>query len=124
MEKEFSVGERAKSFTHAWRGLGLFLRTTHSAWIQIGIFALVVVAGSLLQITKIEWMFLMFAGGLVLSAEAFNTALEIDMDLTSPQYHPAARDTKDIAAGAVLIASITASIIGLFIFLPHLATLF
>jgi len=62
-------------------------------------------------------MMLVLAAGLVLSAEAFNTAIEIDINLTSPEYHPYARDTKDVAAGAVLIASITALIIGLLIFL-------
>ena len=68
-------------------------------------------------------MMLVFAGGLVLAAEAINTAIEIDIDLTSPQYHPFARDTKDVAAGAVLIAAITAAIVGAFVFVPHLLTL-
>lgn len=51
-------------------------------------------------------MFLVVAGGFVLVAEAFNTALEIDIDLTSPEYHPYARDTKDVAAGAVLLSRV------------------
>jgi diacylglycerol kinase len=68
-------------------------------------------------------MLLVFAAGLVLMAEAFNTAIEIDIDLTSPDYHPYARDTKDVAAGAVLIASLTAAIIGILIFAPYLAAL-
>ena len=63
------------------------------------------------------------AAGLVLAAEEFNTAIEIDIDLTSPEFHPFARDTKDVAAGAVLICAITAAIIGLFIFVPYIAAL-
>jgi diacylglycerol kinase len=62
---------------------------------------------------------LVFAGGFVLVAEAFNTAIEIDIDLTSPEYHPYAKDTKDVAAGAVLIAACTAALIGLIIFVPY-----
>ena len=53
--------------------------------------------------------------------EAFNTAIEIDIDLTSPTYHPYARDTKDVAAGAVLLSAILAIIVGLMIFVPHIA---
>lgn len=72
--------------------------------------------GLYFQITYLDWMLLTFAAGLVLAAEAFNTAIEIDIDLTSPKYHPYARDTKDVAAGAVLLAAITACIIGVSIF--------
>jgi undecaprenol kinase len=61
---------------------------------------------------------LVFAMTAVLVAEAFNTAMEIDIDLTSPEEHPYARDTKDVAAGAVLIAVMGAVIIGLIIFVP------
>jgi len=112
----FSFVKRAKGFTHAGRGIWVFLKTTHNAWIHLAILAMMVLAGLYFHIIYIDWMLLTFAGGLVLMAEAFNTAIEIDIDLTSPQYHPYARDTKDVAAGAVLIASITAAIIGIGIF--------
>lgn len=118
-EHEFSLIKRARSFAHAGRGVYVFLKTTPNALIEALIFALVIGLGSYLNIDRIEWLFLILAGGFVLAAEAFNTAIEIDIDLTSPEYHPYARDTKDVAAGAVLIASITASIIGLMIFIPY-----
>ena len=66
---------------------------------------------------------LVFAIGLVFVTETINTAIEVDMDLTSPNYHPYAKDTKDISAGAVLISVIVALIIGLIIFLPKVVTL-
>ena len=84
------------------------------------IFVIAVIAGFYFNISRIEWMMLIFASGLVFMAEAFNTAIEIDIDLTSPEYHPFARDTKDVAAGAVLIAALTAAVIGVFIFGPYL----
>ena len=72
------------------------------------------------RITQVEWVALIFAGGMVLSAEAFNTAIEIDINLTSPEYHPFARDTKDVAAGAVLISALSATVVGILIFVPYI----
>lgn len=122
-EKRFSVVRRAKSFTHAGRGVWLVIKTTHNAWIEIALLFLAIACGAYFHITETDWMLIVFAAGLVLAAEAFNTAIEIDMDLTSPEYHPFARDTKDVAAGAVLIAALTAAIIGLLIFAPHFLAL-
>ncbi len=114
--EQFSIIKRAKSFTHAGRGIMLFVRTTHNAWIHLVFLGIALVLGFVFEIPRTDWMLLLFAGGLVLTAEAVNTAIEIDIDLTSPEYHPYARDTKDVAAGAVLIAAITAAGIGLLIF--------
>ena len=121
--KKFSIVKRAKSFTHAGRGVWILLRSTHNAWLHLLALVLAVMLGSYFGITSSEWIALVFASGLVFAAEAFNTAIEIDIDLTSPEYHPYARDTKDVAAGAVLICAITAFIISLFIFYPHIAAL-
>lgn len=118
--EEFSLVKRAKSFTHAGRGVYVFVRTTHNAWIHLIVLAGAVVLGLYLGITSTEWMFLVLAAGFVLVTEAVNTAIEIDIDLTSPEYHPYAKDTKDVAAGAVLIAATTAAVIGAFIFIPYL----
>lgn len=122
-EKEastFSLIKRARSFSHAGRGLKLFIRTTHNAWVHIAIAVVVVVLGFVYQLSEAEWGLLVFAIGMVMTAEAFNTAIEIDIDLTSPEYHPYARDTKDVAAGAVLVATITAIVIGCIIFIPKI----
>lgn len=118
--EEFSIVKRAKSFTHAGRGLALFAKTTHNAWIHLAILILAIAAGAGFGISRVEWMMLVLAAGLVLVAEAINTAIEIDIDLTSPEYHPYARDTKDVAAGAVLVAAVAAAAIGALIFAPHL----
>jgi diacylglycerol kinase (ATP) len=114
--EEFSLIKRAKSFTYAGRGIWIFIKSTHNAWVHLVILFCAVVLGIYLHITMVEWMMLVLAGGFVLVAEAFNTAIEIDINLTSPEYHPYAKDTKDVAAGAVLIAAVTALVIGIFIF--------
>jgi len=120
--EEFSLIKRAKSFTYATRGIYIFIKTTHNAWVHLVILAVAIALGVFFNITNIEWMMLVLAGGFVLVAEAFNTAIEIDINLTSPDYHPYARDTKDVAAGAVLIASLTSVIIGVFIFGHYILT--
>ena len=118
-KKEFSFVKRVKSFSHAGRGLKVFFKTTHNAWIHGIIFICAILLGVDFSITSTEWIELLLAAGLVFTAEAFNTAIEIDIDLTSPDYHPSARDTKDVAAGAVLISAVIALVVGLIIFVPH-----
>ena len=117
-ERIFSIVKRIQSFEHAGNGIRVFLKTTHNAWVHISIAVVAIFVGFVFDISQTEWMFVVLSIGFVLAAEAFNTALEFDIDLTSPGYHEFAKYTKDIAAGAVLIASITASSIGLIIFLP------
>ena len=122
-KKRFSLVARLRSTNHAWRGIGIVLKTTHNFWLHI-VFALTaVVLGFLLSISNIEWILIVLTIGFVFAAEAFNTALEIDIDLTSPEYHPYARDTKDVAAGAVLLSALTALVVGLLIFAPKIVAI-
>ena len=118
--KKFSLMRRAKSLTHAWRGIEIMVRSTHNAWLECLFSLIIVCMGFYFHITQIEWILAIFAVGFVLAAEAFNTAIEIDINLTSPEYHPYARDTKDVAAGAVLISGITAFVIWGLIFAPYI----
>lgn len=120
---DLSVIKRAKSLTHAVRGLLLFVKTTPNFWVHFVTAGILIVLGIVLKIDHTEWMLLILANGMVIVAEAFNTAIEVDIDLTSPDFHPYARDTKDIAAGAVLAAGIIAYIIDAFIFLNRIVDL-
>lgn len=119
-KKRFSILARVKSANHAWRGIKILIKTSHNAWGHIFVGLLAVYLGIIFNISNTEWLFIVLVSGLVFVAEAFNTALEIDMDLTSPQYHPYARDTKDVAAGAVLLMVIVSLTVGIIIFLPKL----
>ena len=122
-QKRFSLVRRAQSFVHAWRGVWVFLKSTHNAWVHLSILLFASILGLLYQISLTDWALVLLAAGLVIVSEAINTAIEIDIDLTSPNYHPYARDTKDVAAGAVLIASIIAIGIGALVFVPYLLPL-
>ena len=116
----FSIKKRLMSFVHASRGIWLFAKHTHNAWLHAVAFVIVISLGAYFNISRMEWIALFIVCGLVFVSEAFNSAIEVDIDLTSPEYHPYARDTKDIAAGAVLLSAIFAIIVGVLIFWPHI----
>ena len=122
-KKRFSIIARIKSANHAWRGLGILFKTTHNFWLQIFFSLVATYLGFILCISTTEWLFLVFSIGLVFITETLNTAFEIDIDLTSPNYHPYARDTKDVAAGAVLLSIILSVLIGAIIFIPKILIL-
>ena len=83
------------------------------------VFAVLAVAlGFIFQISAAQWLAVVICIGLVLALELVNTALEAVVDLASPEYHELARIAKDCAAGACLVASICAFIVGVIIFLP------
>ncbi len=119
-KEKFSVKKRGQSFCHAFNGLGKFFRTEHNAWIHSVAAIAVLILGWRLHISKTEWLGACFAIGLVLSAEAFNTCIERLADMVSPAADDRIKYIKDLAAGAVLIAAITAAIIGSIIFIPKI----
>ncbi|MFM7024551.1 MAG: diacylglycerol kinase family protein [Limnohabitans sp.] len=109
---------RQASLRHAWRGLGVFL-SQPNARIQGVAAVLAGLLGAWLGVSRFEWMVLLLTVALVLAAEALNTALEYAVDLASPEWHPLARDAKDVAAAAVLICSLCAAVVGLLVFVPY-----
>lgn len=119
-QKAWREVKYSKKFLNAFRGLYIIKKTTRHIWVHKFFGALAIGLGWYLGISALEWIAIVFAIGLVFIAEAFNTAVEIDIDLTSPDFHPYARDTKDVAAAAVLLSVLTAMTIGSIIFLPPL----
>ncbi len=122
--KEWSIVKRAGSLKHAVRGVLQYVRVTPNAWVHIATFVVLIFLGLFFRITPLNWIILIAINGAVLSAEAFNSAIEIDMDLTNPGQHPMVRDTKDISAGAVLILGVTAWVVDIVIFLPYIRAFF
>ena len=121
MKKEpFSLRARMASFRNAWKGLSVFVRQEHNAWIHLSMTVLVILAGVLFRISTSEWIAVVFAIGLVISAEAINSAIERLADVVQPNRDERIRDVKDICAGAVLVCAMTAFVIGLIVFLPKL----
>jgi diacylglycerol kinase (ATP) len=105
-----------KSFGYALRGLGFAFYYQKHMKVHLIITILITILGLLFAISKFEWMALLLSITLVLFAEIINTALEISVDLTTKKTKLRAMLAKDLAAGAVLITSINAILIGCFIF--------
>ena len=106
------------SLTYALKGIRLLFSSQKNAQYH-GIMAFVVcLMGWLFHISSIEWSIVVGCIGMVLFAEGLNTALEYLVDFISPEYHVKAGQIKDLAAGSVLIISLTTLIIGLIIFMP------
>lgn len=82
--------------------------------------AAILIFSLFLSITKLEFLILAFAILFVLFAEMINTAIEATVDLLSPSYRKSAKIAKDVAAGAVLIASVGAAVAGYLILFPHI----
>lgn len=115
---------RQASFRYALRGVGQLVLTQTNARIHAFAAAGVIMAAWWLRVSTVEWGVLFLAIGLVLCAEGLNTAIEFVVDLASPQWHALARDAKDVAAGAVLLASLAAAACGIVILLPKLMARF
>ena len=114
---------RLLSFVNAFRGLKVLLATQANARVHAAVTVVVIVAGWWLALSDVEWALIIGAIGLVWLAEGFNTAIEFFVDLVSPEIDPRAGSIKDMAAGAVLAASVTALAIGIVILGPKLVRL-
>lgn len=106
-------------FSYAWNGLKAMIKEKN---FRIHLMATIFVlnAGLYFRINVIEWAVIILVIGIVLISETFNSVIEQMIDYLKPDIHPTAKLIKDMSAGAVLIASIIAVIIGLIIFLSKL----
>ena len=109
---------RLKSVTYAFKGAVKLITTEHSVMVQFSLGIVMAIAGFYFGISKTEWLFQTFAIGLVMSIEGLNTAVEKMADFIHPNYHERIGFIKDIAAGAVFFAAMTAIAIGLIIYIP------
>lgn len=119
-KKESFIINRIKSVGYASKGALLILKTEPSIKIQFIIALIVSAAGFYFDISSNEWAIQLLAIGLVMSIEGINTAIEAMADFVHPEHHNKIGLIKDIAAGAVFIASVFASIVGLIIYLPKI----
>ncbi len=110
---------RIHSLLCACAGIVVMVRTQRNAQIHIVAALVVVAAGCCFHVSAVEWCFLASAIAAVWTMEAVNTAFESLADVASPDYHPLVKRAKDIAAGAVLIASIGAAVVGALVLGPY-----
>ena len=120
MSKESFLKNRIKGAGHALRGALLLIRTEASIKAQIFIALIMTAVGFYYQISQLEWILQIFAIILVLGTEGLNTAIEKVSDYIQPEYDTKIGFIKDISAGAVMLVSIGAVIIGFIIYLPKI----
>lgn len=120
MSKKGFAYTRLQSIKVALEGIKYVLITQPNARIHAVFTLAVFLLAGVLRLPRLEWVILLLTVGLVWAAEIFNTAVEIAVDVVSPDYDPKAKIIKDISAGAVLISVLVSILVGLFIFGPHL----
>lgn len=111
---------RLKSVVFAFKGALKLITTEHSVMVQSSLVVIMTIAGFYFEISATEWMFQVLVFGLVLSIEGLNTAVEKIADFVHPDYHERIGFIKDIAAGAVFFAAMTAITIGAIIYIPKI----
>ena len=121
---QYDLKKQLRSFGYAWKGIRCCVGKEQNLSFHLIAMVVTVIAGFLLEITRIDWMIVILCIGVVIAAELFNSAIEKLVALVSPERHPIAGQVKDIAAGAVLVCAATAAIIGLIVFIPYLTRFF
>ncbi len=114
------LAKRLRGGGYALKGAWILIKTEPSIQVQVVISIIVTIAGFYFDITKTEWMFQVFAIGLVLSTEGLNSAVEGIADFIHPDFHTKIGYIKDVAAGAVLFSAFIAVIIAGFIYIPYI----
>ncbi|HYK71858.1 MAG TPA: diacylglycerol kinase family protein [Pseudoneobacillus sp.] len=112
------------TFKYAIEGIRSCINQERNMRIHIIISVFVLAAAIFFSLSLTEWLFILLAIGGMLVLEMLNSAIERVVDLVTNQFHPLAKQAKDIAAGAVLIYAILSVIIGIIIFIPKIILLF
>ncbi len=116
--KRFNIGFKA-----ALVGLARTIKSEINFQVELAIAFLVIIVGLILSLSFMEWAVITLTIMVVLGFELLNTAFEHLGDLQKPRLDNVVKLAKDISAGAVLIVSLGALIVGLLIFVPHLLTI-
>lgn len=115
---------RIAAFRYSFQGIGDLLKNHPHAHLHAVATIVVVALACFFPLSRWEWSVILLSIGGVWTAEAMNTAIEYLTDLVSPDYHPLAGKTKDMASGGVLLMCIAALFVGALVFYPHLKQYF
>ncbi|KUP06022.1 diacylglycerol kinase [Bacillus coahuilensis p1.1.43] len=108
-----------RSFGYAKEGIVFTFKTQQNFRIHTLISIIVLIVGLAFQLETWEWIVITLSVGIVLVCELFNTAIERVVDLVTDDFHPLAKQAKDIGAGAVLLSAIASVLVGAIIFIPY-----
>ena len=122
-EKRKNKGALWRKFGYAFRGLSTSLKEETSLVIHFIVAIIVIVLGIVLKINTTEWAIIILVIGIIIGTELLNTAIENVVDMVSFKYNFNAKKIKDISAAATLVLTLSAVIVGLLIFIPHIIAL-
>jgi len=109
----------ARSFGFALQGIAYTIKCGSNMKIHLLAALVVFLMAAKIGVTRTEWALLSITVFMVLTAETINTSLERSVDLASPDIHPVAKASKDVAAGAVLLAALNSIVIACLVFGPY-----
>lgn len=115
--KSRTFGEACR---HAWEGVRFAVVHERNFRIQLAVYAVVAALGVWVNLSAVAWALVLLASAFILSMELINTAIETLANTVNAAWDDQLRTVKDLAAGAVLVASISALAVGLLLFLPAL----
>ncbi len=121
MELTKTTSRRILSFKYAFAGILTALKEEPNLKFHFLAGVVVLTAAFILNISRSDWMIIIFLIGFVISLELTNTAVEAVVDAFTDKEHHRAKFAKDISAGAVLIAATTSVILGIIVFLPYIS---
>jgi diacylglycerol kinase (ATP) len=119
MNRPFQFRGRIGSFRRAFLGLWTMLRSQRNAWIRACATFLATAIALYFGLSRAEWWWSVLAIMAVWTAEALKTAFKILADVSSPDFHPLVRKSRDLAAGAVLISALGSALIGVIVLGPR-----
>ena len=122
-QQNFSISKRVQSFKYAFNGLSILLREEHNSRVHFFVAICVCIAGFIFKITGYEWVAIVLCISSVIAMEIINSALENLCDFVTYEKHDQIMKIKDLAAAAVLITAIGATIAGFIIFGPKILNL-
>lgn len=105
---------------NSFNGIKYVLKTQRNIKIQLFFALLAIIMGIIFKISFLEFEILVITIFFVLVSETINTAIEATVDMYTEEFNEKAKIAKDVAAGAVLVSSLSSVIIGLLIFLPKI----
>ena len=112
-----------ESASHAMDGIAYTVGHERNFRIELAVACFVTLLSYFLKVSVVEWCILLLTISLVLVLEMVNTAIERAVDLVTKDYYELAKIAKDVAAGAVLVASMFSVVLGILIFLPKIISL-
>lgn len=120
LDKNFDIKAIFRKFSYAIKGFIVSLKEEKSLVIHLSFAILAIILSAILQLSPIKWGIIILLIGLVIGSELMNTAIENVVDMVAFKFNVNAKKIKDVSAAATLVFSITAVLVGLFIFIPQI----